>query len=92
MLVVTRVEYASYNPSLSRQISQRELRNESGEIMRGLDRGESFVVTRNGITVGELIPLRRRALVAATAVLEAFAGAPKIDRNRFEADLDRVAD
>jgi antitoxin (DNA-binding transcriptional repressor) of toxin-antitoxin stability system len=60
--------------------------------MRGLDRGESFVVTPNGIAVGELIPLRRRALVAATAVLEAFAGAPKIDRNCFEADLDRVAD
>jgi hypothetical protein len=33
-----------------------------------------------------------RALVAAAAVLQAFATAPKIDRNRFEADLDRVAD
>lgn len=77
---------------MSREITQRELRNESGEIMRGLDRGESFVVTRNGIPVGELIPVRRRALVAAASVMEAFAGAPKIDHNRLQADLDRLVD
>ena len=40
---------------MARQITQRELRNESGEIMRALGRGESFVVTRNGVPVGELI-------------------------------------
>ncbi len=27
--------------------------------MRALDRGESFVVTRNGVPVGELTPIRR---------------------------------
>jgi hypothetical protein len=32
----------------------RELRNSGGEIMRWLDQGESFVVSRNGIPVGEL--------------------------------------
>ena len=36
---------------MSREITQRELRNESGEIMRGLDRGESYIVTRNGVPV-----------------------------------------
>jgi prevent-host-death family protein len=41
---------------MSRTITQRELRNDSGEIMRSLDQGESFVVTRNGTPVGELTP------------------------------------
>lgn len=37
-------------------ISQRELRNDSGEIMRGLERGESYRVTRRGVPVGVLTP------------------------------------
>jgi prevent-host-death family protein len=39
---------------MRREVTQRELRNDSGEIMRELDRGESFVVTRNGVPVGGL--------------------------------------
>lgn len=46
---------------MAREVTQRELRNESGEIMRHLDDGESFIVTRNGSPVGELIPLRGHA-------------------------------
>jgi antitoxin (DNA-binding transcriptional repressor) of toxin-antitoxin stability system len=56
-----------YAFGMGRRITQRELRNESGEIMRALDRGESFVATRNGVPVGELTPLRERQFVAAEA-------------------------
>ncbi len=56
--------------------------------MRALDRGESFVVTRNGVAVGELLPLRRRRYVSADAAVAAFAGAPAIDAARFRADVD----
>lgn len=52
-----------YNSGLTSEISQRELRNNSGEIMRRLDEGEAFIVTRNGVPVGELMPLRRRRVV-----------------------------
>jgi prevent-host-death family protein len=75
---------------MAREITQRELRNDSGEIMRDLDRGESFIVTRNGVPVGELTPLRRRRFVIAEAAVGAFADAPVIDPARFRADLDRV--
>jgi predicted nucleic acid-binding protein len=34
--------------------------------MRALDRGESFLVTRNGAAVGELRPVRQRTFVSAT--------------------------
>jgi len=77
---------------MPRQITQRELRNESGEIMRGLDRGEAFVVTRNGTAVGELIPLQRRRFVDAATALAAFGGAPSIDAARFREDVDSVLD
>lgn len=77
---------------MAREITQRTLRNESGEIMRGLDRGESYVVTRNGVPVGELTPMRRRTFVSAEAVLTALSGAPRLDPTRFRQDLDRVID
>ncbi len=76
---------------MAREITQRELRNDSGEIMRGLDRGETFVVTRNGVPVGELIPLRRHRFVSADAAVAMFAGAPSVDYARLRADLDLVA-
>jgi prevent-host-death family protein len=77
---------------MARQITQRQLRNDSGEIMRELDRGESFVVTRNGAPVGELIPFQRRRFVPATVALSAFKGAARVDHRRFQADLDRFVD
>ena len=60
--------------------------------MRALDRGETFVVTRNGVPVGELRPARARTFVAADAAHEAFAGAAPIDPERFRADVDAGLD
>jgi antitoxin (DNA-binding transcriptional repressor) of toxin-antitoxin stability system len=73
-------------------ISQRELRNESGRIMRELDAGRSFIVTRNAAPVGELRPLRRHRLVDRAVVAEIFRSAPTIDRQRLVEDLDAVTD
>lgn len=72
-------------------ITQRELRNGSGEIMRRLDEGESFIVTRNGVPVGELTPLRRLRFVTAASVAEIFRTAPPLDAQQFRDDLDEVA-
>jgi prevent-host-death family protein len=77
---------------MTREISQRELRNQSGEIMRELDRGETFIVTRNGVPVGELVPLRRQRFVAAEAAVAMFRNAPEVDYETFRADLDGIAD
>lgn len=77
---------------MAREITQRELRNDSGEVMRALDLGESFVVTRNGVAVGELVPVRRRRFVAAAAAIAAFAGAPRIDAGRFRREVDALID
>lgn len=77
---------------MAREITQRELRNESGAIMRAVERGESFTITRNGTQVGRLIPIRRRTFVPREEVLAAFASAPAIDADRFRADIDAVVD
>ena len=76
----------------AREITQRELRNDSGAIMRGVERGESFTITRNGTPIGRLIPLRRRTFVPREEVLAAFATAPVLDAEQFRADLAAVAD
>lgn len=60
--------------------------------MRALDRGETFVVTRNGVVVGELSPARQRQFVGADVVLAAFRGAPVIDAQRFRHDVDALID
>lgn len=77
---------------MAKHISQRELRQDLGRIMRALDEGHSFVVTRNGRPVGELRPLRRERLVDAVAVAEAFRDAPPLDWKAMRADLDRHID
>ena len=48
---------------MEKAISQRELRNDSEAVMRAVEAGESFIVTRNGVPLAQLTPLRRRTFV-----------------------------
>jgi len=77
---------------MTRTISQRELRNQSGQIMRDLDEGHAFVVTRNGTPVGRLTPVGPRQFVSSAAVLHTFAGSAPLDAARFRADVDEHLD
>ncbi len=72
---------------MTEEISQRQLRNDSGGIMRALDEGRSFIVNRNGVPVGELRPLRRHRFVDTRAVVAAFQGAPAVDIAGLRRDL-----
>jgi prevent-host-death family protein len=77
---------------MTRELTQRELRNQSGEIMRALDRGEDFIVTRNGVPVGELRPLGRRHFVPTDVLQAALRGVGPIDPKRFREDIDAFVD
>ncbi len=77
---------------MTQTISQRELRNASGEVMRALDRGERFLVTRNGVPVGELTPVHPRRFASREAVLAALVDDVRIDPERFRADVDGPLD
>ncbi|MEY2473558.1 MAG: hypothetical protein QOK28_2887 [Actinomycetota bacterium] len=82
---------ACYGTGVRREITQRELRNQSGEIMRALDDGDEFVVTRNGVPVGELLPLRQRRFVPTETLQWDFRSAAPVDLGTLRADLDAVA-
>lgn len=73
-------------------IGQRELRNDSGRIMRALDEGETFVVTRHHVPVGELRPLRRGRSVPTSVLREMMAGVPAVDGAQLRRDADEVLD
>ena len=60
--------------------------------MRALDRGESFIVTRNGVPVGELTPVKRRTFVPVAELKRLFAGLEPIDARKFREDIDSVID
>ena len=79
---------------MAKTIAQRQLRNDNAKVIEAVVSGESFVVTRNGVPVAELRPIQqtRRTFVPASELLLLAAGGPRIDRERFRADLDRVVD
>lgn len=74
-------------------ISQRDLRQRSKEIMDGVEAGESFVVTRDGREIGELLPLRRqRRFVPRDDFMSISRGAPDVDLDAFMADVRDALD
>lgn len=77
---------------MTREISQRELRNDSGAILRAVESGEDFLVTRNGTPLAELRPLRRRRFVGRAELLATASGLAPIDAAAFRADVDAAVD
>jgi prevent-host-death family protein len=75
------------------EITQRDLRTRSREIMDAVEHGESFTVTRDGHRIGELIPLRRRRRFVSRQEFAAMSrNAPAIDPRAFRADQDAAQD
>jgi prevent-host-death family protein len=73
-------------------ITQRELRNQSAAVLREVEAGQTIVVTRNGTPVAELRPIRPRRFAPRATLAEAALRAPRVDADRFRADLDAVID
>ena len=74
------------------EISQRDLRLRSREIMDSGERGQSFIVTRDGHRIGQLIPLGPRRTFIPREQFVAGWRSPAVSPTRFRADLDRVID
>lgn len=80
---------------VAKKITQRELRNDTPAIMRAVEHGESFVLTRNGTPVADLIPHARpaeRRRVTGADLLAAAETLPRVDAGQFFADIDRYVD
>ena len=75
------------------EITQRDLRNRSKEIMDAVENGQAFTVTRDGHRIGELIPLRRRRRFVPRREFAAMSrSAPGIDIEAFRADQEAAFD
>lgn len=75
------------------EITQRDLRSRSKEIMDAVESGRSFTVTRDGHQIGELIPLRRRRrFVSRDDFVAMSRNAAIVDVNAFRTDQDAAAD
>ena len=78
-----------------RHITQRELRNETPAVMRAIEAGESFVLTRNGTPIADLIPHVRTAeprRVTGADLLAARERLEAIEPEGFFADVERYVD
>lgn len=77
---------------MDRMISQRELRNETATVIRGVQSGRTFILTRNGTPVAEIRPLPPRRFVSREVIAEAGPLAARINAEQFRFDLDSVVD
>jgi prevent-host-death family protein len=77
---------------MERTITQRELRNDNAEIIRALESGDTFIITRNGVPVGRLTPVPRRTFVPAKELKDAFSKLPRVDFAQLRTDLDAYVD
>ncbi|WP_329482170.1 type II toxin-antitoxin system prevent-host-death family antitoxin [Kribbella sp. NBC_01510] len=75
------------------EITQRDLRTRSREIMDAVQSGQVFIVTRDGHRIGELVPLRRRRRFVPRAEFAAMSRtAPDVSLDDFRADQDALVD
>lgn len=75
------------------EITQRDLRNKSREIMDAVQHGQSFTVTRDGHRIAELIPLRRRRRFVSRQEFAAMSrNTLRVDLERFRADQNAAID
>ena len=77
---------------MKRTITQRELRNDSGAILREVQGGQTITVTRNGVPVAELRAVPQRRFVLRAVIAEAARRAPRVDFDRLRVELDAVVD
>jgi prevent-host-death family protein len=75
------------------EITQRDLRSRSREIMDAVEHGQSFTVTRDGHQIGELVPIRRRRRFVSRQEFAAMSrNAPAAGLEAFRVDQDAAAD
>ncbi|MEU0804746.1 type II toxin-antitoxin system prevent-host-death family antitoxin [Streptomyces sp. NPDC005970] len=69
------------------EITQRDLRTRSKEIMDAVQSGQAFTVTRDGHRIGELVPLRRRRRFVPRGEFAAMSrAAPDVSLDAFRSD------
>ena len=72
-------------------VTVRELRNRGGEVLRRVERGERFVVTRDGAPVAELRPLPHPS-VGPAELIRRRKQLPRVNPDALRRDVDNLID
>ena len=72
-------------------VTVRELRNQGGDVLDRVARGDALTVTRDGAPVARLEPLGRRSLPSAELVARRKR-LPVVDADALRRDIDTVID
>lgn len=73
-------------------ITQRKLCNDFKIVLREVQAGETFLITRNGEPIAELRPFRRGRFVSRAVIAQAATRAPRINAGRFRGDIETIID
>lgn len=73
-------------------ITQRKLCNDFAIVLREVQAGETFLITRNGEPIAELRPFRRGRFVSRGVIALASTRTPRIDASRLCGDIDTIID
>jgi prevent-host-death family protein len=65
-------------------VSSRDLRNHTAEVLRRVEAGEAVRITVNRRPVAELVPLQARPLWAAGAAMQAVVARSPADRGLLD--------
>ena len=74
-----------------KEVTIRDLRNNGGEILDAVMRGEGMTVTRQGRAIAELRPLRKSGVRVET-LERVFHGCPTYKHEDLLADMDEFMD
>jgi len=69
---------------MSVEVSVRELRNRTAEVVRRVEAGETLSLTVNRRPVADIVPHERRAAWAPSAVVRAIAAETPADRGLID--------
>jgi len=72
-------------------VTVRELRNNGGDVLRRVERGERIVVTRDGAPVAELRPLPRPS-VGPAELIRRREHLPRVNSDALRRDIDNLID
>lgn len=73
------------------EVSVRDLRHHGGQVLDRVARGESLTVTKDGASIAELRPLRRRSRTPSELIARARR-LPTVDPTLLREDVDSVID
>lgn len=73
-------------------ISQRELRNDNADVMREVEEGESFTVTRRGVPIAVLAPISNDGGLRCVRPAKSRPDFRKIKRVSIEGSTAEILD